>query len=59
MELSSTSINVANVTVIATIHGLMLGRHGAVATTGLLSGMSDSDVAVAIVVSYRFYGAAV
>src|ERR1700761_2541099 len=50
MDESSTSMNVASVTVTATIHGFIFGFHGAWATTGAAwaSGMSEMLVAVAI-----------
>jgi hypothetical protein len=48
MELSSTSINVASVTVIATIHGFILGRHGAATAGALTSGAISIVVAAAI-----------
>src|ERR1700761_2267277 len=41
MEESSTSMNVARVTVMATIHGLIFGRHGR-STVGWCSGLCAS-----------------
>ena len=56
MEESSTSMKVARVTVMATIQGLMRGRHGRSATRGGALGVSSSwRVAVAISL-LRFYG---
>ena len=43
MEVSSTSMNVARVTVMATIHGLMRGRQGASTTAGADCGMPLSS----------------
>jgi hypothetical protein len=52
MELSSTSMNVANVTVIATIHGFTRGRHaaGGAATGCETSGTSDTSAKVAVAI---------
>src|SRR6185437_12723713 len=48
MELSSTSMNVANVTVIATIHGFTRGFHPACGSTGCETLSTSDRVAVAI-----------
>src|SRR3984957_9587974 len=59
IEESSTSMKVARVTVMATIHGLMRGRQGASGATIVCSAISTLfKVAVAMGSLSRFYGAA-
>src|SRR5579875_975727 len=54
MEESSTSINVASVTVMATIHGFTEGRHGLVAVAGMPVVERSAVAAAAMVSSFRF-----
>src|SRR6266481_1342146 len=57
MEESSTSMKVASVTVMATIHGLMLGRHGfSTAGCGSWAGASGSCAlgSSSVVVAMRY-----
>src|SRR5579872_2311617 len=56
MELSSTSMNVASVTVMATIHGLTRGRHRTGGAMGCEALSSSERVAVAIRSVLGYYG---
>src|SRR5579864_7111566 len=56
MELSSTSMNVASVTVIATIHGFTRGRHVAWESTGGETLSISATVAAAIRFVLGYYG---